>query len=86
MTFLVSEIFEFSNCLIIFYKKYKSYVPFQQPRTFNPKGSPRICAVDCGLKYNQVNPIKTDLLNVQCYFKVSGKILFIYSLTSRAVE
>lgn len=26
----------------------------QQVETFNPKGSPRICAVDCGLKYNQI--------------------------------
>lgn len=23
-------------------------------KTFNPKGSPRICAIDCGLKYNQI--------------------------------
>jgi carbamoyl-phosphate synthase/aspartate carbamoyltransferase/dihydroorotase len=22
--------------------------------TYNPKGSPRICAIDCGLKYNQI--------------------------------
>lgn len=22
--------------------------------TYNPKGSPRICAVDCGLKYKQI--------------------------------
>ncbi len=27
---------------------------FQHPRTFNPTGSPRICAIDCGLKYNQI--------------------------------
>ncbi|XP_035736372.1 CAD protein-like [Vespa mandarinia] len=24
------------------------------PRTYNPNGSPRICVVDCGLKYNQL--------------------------------
>ena len=24
------------------------------PRTFNPNGFPRICAIDCGLKYNQI--------------------------------
>lgn len=22
--------------------------------TYNPNGSPRICAIDCGLKYNQI--------------------------------
>ena len=26
----------------------------QTIKTFNPKGSPRICAVDCGLKYHQL--------------------------------
>lgn len=24
------------------------------PKTYNPKGYPRICVVDCGLKYNQL--------------------------------
>lgn len=26
----------------------------QNAVTYNPKGSPKICAVDCGLKYNQI--------------------------------
>ncbi|XP_008545461.2 CAD protein [Microplitis demolitor] len=26
----------------------------KSPVTFNPQGSPRICVVDCGLKYNQI--------------------------------
>lgn len=26
----------------------------QKPVTYNQKGSPRICVVDCGLKYNQI--------------------------------
>ncbi|VEN47545.1 unnamed protein product [Callosobruchus maculatus] len=29
-------------------------VSTEVPKTYNPKGSPRICAVDCGLKYNQL--------------------------------
>jgi len=31
-----------------------NYNYFQTPVTFNPEGSPRICAVDCGLKINQL--------------------------------
>ena len=27
---------------------------YQKPTTYNETGSPRICAVDCGLKMNQV--------------------------------
>lgn len=27
---------------------------FKAPVTFNATGTPRICAIDCGLKYNQV--------------------------------
>ncbi|CAH1967723.1 unnamed protein product [Acanthoscelides obtectus] len=29
-------------------------VSIKAPKTYNPKGSPRICAIDCGLKYNQL--------------------------------
>ncbi|XP_067326291.1 multifunctional protein CAD [Anolis sagrei] len=29
-------------------------VSVQEPRLFNPGGSPRIMAIDCGLKYNQI--------------------------------
>lgn len=29
-------------------------VSIKKPITYNPKGSPRICAVDCGLKLNQI--------------------------------
>ncbi|CAG9862225.1 unnamed protein product [Phyllotreta striolata] len=29
-------------------------VSIKEPITYNAKGSPRICAVDCGLKYNQL--------------------------------
>ncbi|KAK3917487.1 CAD protein [Frankliniella fusca] len=29
-------------------------VSIKAPITYNPSGSPRICAVDCGLKYNQL--------------------------------
>ncbi|XP_076265993.1 carbamoyl-phosphate synthetase 2, aspartate transcarbamylase, and dihydroorotase rudimentary isoform X2 [Rhynchophorus ferrugineus] len=29
-------------------------VSVQKSATYNPTGSPRICAVDCGLKYNQI--------------------------------
>ncbi|KAF2879128.1 hypothetical protein ILUMI_27035 [Ignelater luminosus] len=29
-------------------------VSMQKPVVYNPSGSPRICAVDCGLKYNQI--------------------------------
>lgn len=29
-------------------------VSIKAPVTYNPSGSPRICAVDCGLKYNQL--------------------------------
>ncbi|XP_074041253.1 carbamoyl-phosphate synthetase 2, aspartate transcarbamylase, and dihydroorotase rudimentary isoform X1 [Leptinotarsa decemlineata] len=29
-------------------------VSIKEPITYNPNGTPRICAVDCGLKYNQI--------------------------------
>lgn len=29
-------------------------VSIKKPRTYNPNGAPRICAIDCGLKYNQI--------------------------------
>ncbi|XP_059617479.1 CAD protein [Phlebotomus argentipes] len=29
-------------------------VSVKQPKTYNERGSPRICAIDCGLKYNQI--------------------------------
>ncbi|XP_015120937.1 CAD protein [Diachasma alloeum] len=29
-------------------------VSCKSPKTYNPQGSPKICVVDCGLKYNQI--------------------------------
>ncbi|GAB0099416.1 CAD protein [Sergentomyia squamirostris] len=29
-------------------------VSVKAPKTYNPQGSPRICAIDCGLKFNQI--------------------------------
>lgn len=29
-------------------------IRFQKPTVYNPSGSPRIIAVDCGIKYNQI--------------------------------
>ena len=33
-------------------------------KTFNPEGSPRICAVDCGLKANQVKKQLATKINI----------------------
>lgn len=46
---LFKEIF-----LVLSMKKKTSPIFFQKPTTYNPNGSPKICAVDCGLKYNQI--------------------------------
>lgn len=35
-------------------RNFVSEVSVAKPRTYNPTGSPRICAVDCGLKLNQI--------------------------------
>lgn len=35
-------------------RNFVSEVSVTKPRTYNPNGSPRICAIDCGLKLNQI--------------------------------
>jgi len=41
---------------ILFFNKTEFYTNIFQPipKTYNPDGHPRICVVDCGLKYNQL--------------------------------
>ncbi|CAG0879598.1 unnamed protein product, partial [Darwinula stevensoni] len=40
-------------------------VSIQVPKSFNPSGEPRICVVDCGLKYNQIRCLVSRGASVQ---------------------